>query len=885
MDNLAKNIKEKGLSRRAFVQSSAIAAAVLALHGCTNGANSLKPTGDTDPIVDGEWIPVICNNHCMGMCALKAYMMDGVPVRLKTDDTHEDSPDWPQRRACQLGRSRLYDNFGPTRLKFPMKRKSWQPGGGENSHGDLRGRDEWERISWEDALDMIATEMTRIKETYGNRAILGLQPKKVKKWSEDSKLSPDYTNRYGWSFMNVLNLFGGFTASWGPWSSGAWTFSNNLYGSSSGWMNDRMDCRTVEYAIVVGNNAVVSTDGGSIHVLLRPMKDAGVKFFYVDPMYHDTMAAIDAEWVPIRPATDKALLLAMAYVMFSEDDPASNPIIDWEFLEKYTIGYDADHMPEGVDPTGNFKDYVLGTYDGIPKDQAWAEKITGVAAAKITELGRIMAKSNKTALVCGVGPARTNDAEVYTQLTMIVGSMGGHIGKSGHITSGSMPGNVFNGGSIIREGGWPLPEIYNPIDDCIDHSGMWKALLEKKYRWTGNEEFLPYEMRDIDIKCVYSFVMNVTHSTVNMVNAINFYRTVDLFVSQSITLNDTSRYADFVLPMLTPWEIAPMVRARVDYITLGQKIVEPIYEARSYQWVGAELLKRWGLDPEEAFPIDEKMQNFAMIYGSEIKTEDGKEWEPMISFTEEEAALFGPDATPRAEGRISYTELSKVGIYTVKRAPGDQYTSFGGSAYINDPEKNPVGSESGKLEFYSQRAKKLSTQMGYSVITPLPEYSPTTNGYEATFNDFENGIKGSTPFQFYSPHYPRCKHSHFDNVDVLREAFIRPVWINSNDAAAKGITDGDTVRIFNENGSALRPASVTERIIPGVIGIPHGAQCLIDEKTGFNIAGSDNWLTYPDVTGLGAAGYNSQRCDFEKWSEQLPPDIDIPNPTPDFQRV
>jgi anaerobic dimethyl sulfoxide reductase subunit A len=885
MGQLIDSVKERGLSRRMFVQGSALAAATLALQGCVNQGNSMRETEDTTPVVEGEWVSVICNNHCQGTCQLKAYIVDGIPVRLKSDDTHEDSPDWPQRRACQLGRSKIYDHYGPMRLKFPMKRKSWQPGGGENAHGDLRGRDEWERVEWDAALDTIATEMVRIRDTYGNRAILGLQPN----WAliPGGKFPTEsHAAYFGWSFWNVLSLFGGFTSSWGPWSSGSYTFSEKLYGAVSSWCNDRMDCRNIQYAIVFGNNAVVSTDGGSIHVLVRPMKDAGVKFYYIDPMYHDTMAAIDAEWVPIRPATDKALLLGMAYVMFSEDDPAANSIIDWEFLEKYAVGYDANHMPEGIASEENFKDYVLGTYDGIPKDQAWAEKITGVSAEKITELGRAMAKENRTALIGGVGPARNNDAEIYTQLIMIVGSMGGHIGKSGHMTTGSMPGNVFNGGSVIRSGASPLMAIENPVDDCLNHCGMWKSLLEKKYHWTGLQQSLPFETRDIDIKCVYSFVMNVAQSTVNMPNAVEFFRTVDLFVSHSITLNDTSRYADFVLPLLTPWEKSPWVRVRTDYITFGEKILEPIYETKSYQWIGAELLKRWGLDPLEAFPVDVMMENFVIISGCEIKTEDGKDWEPLISFTEEEAALFGHDATPRPEGRISYTELSKTGIYTVKRSPEDQYTSFGGASFINDPETNPVASESGKLQFYSALAFELTSRMGDSIITPLPKYSPTTNGYEATFSDYENGVKGDTPYQYYSPHYPRCKHSHFDNDDILREAFIRPVWISTQDAEEKGISDGDTVRIFNENGSILRPASVTGRLIPGVVAMPHGAQCLVDENTGINIAGSDNWLTYPVYTGMGTAGYNSQRCDFEKWAgDPLPPDLEIPNPTPDFQRV
>jgi anaerobic dimethyl sulfoxide reductase subunit A len=614
------------------------------------------------------------------------------------------------------------------------------------------------------------------------------------------------------------------------------------------------------------------------------MKNAGTKFYFIDPMYNDTIAALDGEWVPIRPATDKALLLGMAYVMFSEDDPATNPIIDWEFLDKYALGYDAGHMPEGVAPEENFMDYVLGIYDGIPKDQAWAEKICGVSADKITELGRIMAKDNKTAILGGRGPARNNDAEVFCQLIMITGSMGGHMGKSGHMTTGSS--NAFNCGSLIRLGQNPLMAIENPVDDCINRSGMWKALLEKKYVWTGSEEFLPYEIRDLDIKCVFSFGFNLTNSTVSMPNAIKFYRTLDLFVVTDVHFVDTPRYADFVLPLTTAWEQAPTQRASSEYITFGLKIMDSIYETKDYEWVGSELLKRWGLNPKEAFPMDKTMQNFMILFDTQVKTEDGKNWEPLVSFTEKEAASFGSDATPRAEGRISYSELSKTGVYTIKRSPGDQYTSLGNAAFINDPGKSPLSSESGKLEFYSKRALTLSSQMGDSIVTALPEYTPTTNGYEATFSDYENGVKGDTPYQFYSPHYPRCKHSHFDNIDVLREAFIRPVWISTQDAEEKGIVDGDTIRVFNENGAILRPVSVTARIIPGVVAIPHGAQCLIDEKTGINIAGSDNWLTYPVYTGLGTGGYNSQRCDFEKWTgEPLPTDLELPNPTPDFQRV
>jgi anaerobic dimethyl sulfoxide reductase subunit A len=174
--------------------------------------------------------------------------------------------------------------------------------------------------------------------------------------------------------------------------------------------------------------------------------------------------------------------------------------------------------------------------------------------------------------------------------------------------------------------------------------------------------------------------------------------------------------------------------------------------------------------------------------------------------------------------------------------------------------------------------------MGYSEVPPIPKYVPTTNGYEDTFSDYENRIKGEYPFQLYTPKYIRSRHAHFDNISWLREAFVRPVFISTQDAQEKGISDMDTVRVYNNNGSVLRPACVTNRIMPGIVGLPHGGEIRVDETTGYNFAGSANWLTYPTSTGHGCDGYNSQICNFEKYSgEALELDCFWPNRNPQLQ--
>ena len=728
--------------------------------------------------------------------------------------------------------------------------------------------------------------MTRVKEQYGNRSIFGTDQAHCRAFF--AKNMPAENSVFvGESFKNVLNLFGGYVGAWSTMSQGAYKFSNMLYGyPDRGWNNDRFDSRNCDYAIALGVNNAVSGDSTKMYGVIKPMKDSGTKFYFVDPMYTDTIASIGAEWVPIRPATDKALLLAMAFVLFSEDVDGS--LIDWDFLSRCAIGFDADHMPEGEDPQGNFKDYVLGTYDGAPKTPAWASSITGISEDKIVELARILGKDNKVAFIAGIGPARNNNAEAFTQLHMMVGAMGGHIGKSGHMTATNSNLVAFNEQmSMITGGSSPLETVPDAIDDCMHEPLLWNNLLNGRYNFTGVMESKPGEMRDIDIKLFYSFTMNFTQHTINMPKSIEFYRTLDTFVCHAFTFNDNARYADIVLPITTPWEKPPMLRTANEFATFGDTISDPVYEAKSDQWIGAELLKRWGIDPENAYPVDEATQHFEIMYGAQVLKEDGETYEPLLSFTEEEAALFGPNATPRAEGRISYSQMAKQGVYSVPRKPDDNFLFIGGEGFRNNPEENPVGSESGKLEFYSRTARDLSSKLGegYSKLRPLPEYVPTVNGYESTFEDIAAGVKGVYPYQLYTPHYYRSAHAHYDNIPCLREAFARPVFINPLDAQTKGVSDGDVVRVFNDNGSVLRPLCVTDRIMPGVVGLTHGAALEVDEETGFNISGSDNWLTAPVTTGFGTDGYNSQICDFEKYEGEFVADVDRPEPVPSCQQA
>src|SRR5690606_30834925 len=214
---------------------------------------------------------------------------------------------------------------------------NWEPGGGGKK--ELRGRDEWERISWDEALDLVATELQRIIDTYGNEGIL-----EAGDWG-------------GFTLNRVMTAAGGAVKPWGNPSWGTWYFSGTKVGLGDGLMvtthNDRLEMRKSDLIVIWGGNPAWSSQGNNMKYYIDA-KRAGAKYIFIDPIYNDSAMVLADEWIPVRPGTDHALALGVAYTLITEDDPETNPLIDWDFLDRCTIGFDEDHMPEDADPKDNF---------------------------------------------------------------------------------------------------------------------------------------------------------------------------------------------------------------------------------------------------------------------------------------------------------------------------------------------------------------------------------------------------------------------------------------------------------------------------------------------------------------------------------------------------
>lgn len=850
---ITKTLIDAVLTRRSFLKWSSVLGGTVALaEGLGVGLNAVQGAAAADATSSaGEWITAACWHNCGGQrCVLKAQVVDGVVQRLKTDDTHADTADQPQIRGCARGRSQQQQIFGADRLKYPMKRKNWAPGGGQK---ELRGRDEWVRISWDEALDIVASEIQRIKEQYGNESILEL----------------------GSYLSRPMSLVGGAVGTWGTTSWGTWYYTGPKIGLGDGLMatshNDRLDLRNSQLIVIWGGNPAWSAQGNAMS-FYHEAKKAGAKFIFIDPLYNDSAMVLADEWIPIRPATDHAMALGIAYTLLTEDDPSTNPLIDWDFLNRCTIGFDAEHMPEGADPSLNFKDYVLGTLDGQPKTPEWASEISGVSPTKIRALAREIAMTKRVALLTAWAPARTNNSDSWPQVFMTIGAMTGHIGQSGRMTGVSCWEYTANGGPfLVSAGGSGVPRITPetaPISTKINNNELWDAVMNGEYT-AGYQD-----VRPIDIKMIIHDGGSALNQKVGMTRGIAAHREVEFVLTTNFVLNTNAKYSDVVLPVTTQWERFGYVKGNREHLIWARQITQPLFEAKDDEWIASELAARLGLDPSIIAPLPLSQQIFNQLAGATVVQADGVTKEPLLTITADDIAELGVEGEPQT-GRITLQELKTNGVYQVPRSPDDNLGYIAHAAFREDPEANPLSTPSGKLEIYCQDIVDFVKNSGFTEIQPIPTYNPAQEGYEDTFSDWANQVKSEYPLQLFTFHYRRRSHSMLDSVPWLRELFPQEFWMNPIDAQASGLSMGDVVKLSSRHGSVLRRLYLTERITPGVVALGEGAWAQVDESSGIDMAGATNTLNGAIPTGQGHQGWNTCNVKVEKYEGPL-------NLEPDF---
>lgn len=362
---MSKNERMVGISRRTLVKSTAIGSLALAAGGFSlpftlrSAAAAVQQA--SEKVVWGA-----CSVNCGSRCALRLHVKDNEVIWVETDNTGNDEYGNHQVRACLRGRSIRRRINHPDRLNYPMKRVG------------KRGEGKFERISWDEALDTIASSLKKTVEQYGNEAVY-IQYSSGIVGGNMTRSSPSAS-----AVKRLMNCYGGSLNQYGSYSTAQISCAMPYtYGSNDG--NSTTDIENSKLVVMFGNNpAETRMSGGGITYLLEKAREkSNAKMIVIDPRYTDTAAGREDEWLPIRPGTDAALVAGIAWVLINEN------LVDQPFLDKYCVGYDEKTLPADAPKNGHYKAYILGEGDDkTAKTPQWASQITGIPVDRIIKLAR-----------------------------------------------------------------------------------------------------------------------------------------------------------------------------------------------------------------------------------------------------------------------------------------------------------------------------------------------------------------------------------------------------------------------------------------------------------------------------------------------------------------
>ena len=780
---------------------------------------------------------------------LFVHVRDGRIVRtLPIDLDASDAPSWtieargqrltPRRQATVAPHALAMKSvvYSDKRLLYPMKRVDFDPNGARNPQN--RGRSGYERISWDHALDLVAGEIRRQKQVHGPGSIV-IPMSSHHQWGN--------VGYYLSALMRFGNLIG-FTRmasnpdSWEGWYWGAlhhWGHSQRIgiaanYGTVE-------DCLQHAELIVFWSCDPESTNGAymGFEGTQRRLwaKNLGIEFIHIDPHYNPTAQLLGGRWLPIRPQTDAALAQAIMYVWVREG------LYDRDYIERRTTGFD------------EWRAYLLGEQDGVPKTPEWQVAETGVPARDVRALARLWARK-RTYLAAGAqgsgfgGAARGAGGAQWARCMVQMMAMQG-LGKPGinlgnlqagtpvdhefyfpGYADGGISGELqWNGNSVNNYQRMPHILTVNPVRQLVPRQQFPEAIIEGRatgYLWDGMAtelQFAPFEYPMPGyprIHMIYkyggSFFGTLTQSN-RMVQAYR-HESIECVVSQAIWNEGEVPYADIILPACTNFERYDIgewgsgggylqhgfngLNHRV--IALQHRCIEPLGESKSDYQIFTDILSRMGLGA--------------------IFTEGCSELDWC-------RRVFNSSDVAR---HISWKDFLKKGYYVVPAEaeslrPAVNFRWFAEGRMKDVPEPQPLPSQwagdfgkglqtpSGKIEFLPETLKRAD---------PDNPERPVLNRYIPAWEGPRSELYARYPLQMITTH---SRYSFHTGVDG-KGGFVSDIddhrvcvgghyyWImrlSDVDAAARGIVHHSLVKVYNDRGAVICAADVSSMLAPGVV--------------------------------------------------------------------
>ncbi|UBH06078.1 dimethylsulfoxide reductase [Leucobacter sp. Psy1] len=655
------------------------------------------------------------------------------------------------------------------RVRRPAVRESWLRAQrtGEDPRTELRGHDAFVEVSWDEALDLVSGELERVRRLHGNASIFGGSYG----WSSAGRFHHARTQLH-----RFLNTIGGHTDQIGNYSFGAAAaILPHIVGSAAlasgrttSW--DVLERETDLWVLFGGlplKNTQLESGGITQHTArqwVSRIAENGTRFVSVSPLRDDAPPEARAEWLAPRPGTDTAMMLALTHTLLDEG------LHDAAFLDRYCVGWK------------RFASYLLGEGDGTPKSATWAEEIVGLDADVIRDLARRMV-SQRTMISVSWSLQRGDHGEQTYWAAIALAAALGQIGVPG----GGF-GFAYGSTGTTGQPRYPfpapvLPAGVNATRTAIPAARMADMLLNPggSYDFNGQRREYP------DIRLVYWAGGNPFHHHQDLNRLISGWRRPETVVVHEPWWTATARHADIVLPATTTLERNDIGAAAQDSaIVAMRRAVEPQHEARNDFEIFAALAERLGV--RRAFTEDlDEMGWISRLYET----------------TRGDAAAQGVDLP-------SFEDFWARGAVEIER---NSFVLF--QEFREDPEAHPLHTPSGRIELFSD----VVSGFGYDDCPGHPTWlepaewlgSPATARY---------------PLHLISNQPAHRLHSQLDMAAPAQSAKVagrEPCRLNPQDAAERGITDGDTVLLRNDRGICLAGAVVSDAVRPGVIQLSTGA--------------------------------------------------------------
>ena len=708
------------------------------------------------------------------------------------------------------------------RVHEPAVRRSWLREG-PGARPDLRGREPFVKVPWDEALDLVARELDRVRGQHGNEAIFG--------------------GSYGWSSAGrfhhaqsqvhrFLNALGGYVRSVDSYSLGAARVlmphivapMDELMANHHGW--DVMQANTrllVSFGGVPAKNGQVTAGGAAEHRVragLAGLAAAGCRLVNFSPVRDNFDAPTGAvEWIPVRPNTDAAVMMALAceIVRTGQHDRA--------FVQRYCVGFEA------------WDDELNGRRDGVVKDAAWAEAISGVPATTLRQLAKDLCNTRSLINVAW-SLQRAEHGEQPFWAAVALASVVGQVGlPGGGFGVGYGAANLM-GSPHTRFAGPTLPQGENAVKEFIPVARIADMLMNPGAPFDYNGKQYRYP----DIQLIYWAGGNPFHHHQDLNRLARAWRKPATIIAHEQVWNAHAKMADIVLPATSTLE-------RDD---IGFATREPLMLA----------MKALAAAPGLAMDDYDIFTALARRLGAEGTFTEGRDSAAWLRHLYDESAARARGADVQLP---TFDEFWHAGEF---RLPPPTRAVVMLEDFRADPDAHPLKTPSGRIEIHSKRIASfgLDDCPGHPVWREPREWLGSERARTLPLHLISDQphtkLHSQLDFSRYS----------LDNKVAGRE----PVVLHPQDAKARGIRDGDLVRVFNARGACLAGARVDGSAMPGVVRIATGAwwdPSAIGEAECLDRHGNPNVLTQDCGSSRLSQGCSAQSClvDVERWSGTAPP--------------